>query len=114
MSGIVSASNPADVLAALAHDGRLAVLRLLCRIGPAGCPSGEVARALCLPPNTLSAQLAVLTRAGLVRRRPDGARVIYAAEPEALAGLILWLMTDACAGAPQVTAAVVQAMARPA
>ena len=51
-------------LSALAQPGRLAAFRLLVQAGPDGLPAGEIARGLEVAPNTLSAQLAVLTNAG--------------------------------------------------
>lgn len=56
-------------LSALAQEGRHAVFRLLVKAGPDGIAAGEIAQALELPPNTLSAQLAILANAGLVGSR---------------------------------------------
>ncbi|MBP6546702.1 MAG: helix-turn-helix transcriptional regulator, partial [Phenylobacterium sp.] len=53
-------------LSALAQDSRLAVFRLLVKAGREGMAAGEVARALDIPANTLSAQFSVLAHAGLV------------------------------------------------
>jgi ArsR family transcriptional regulator, arsenate/arsenite/antimonite-responsive transcriptional repressor len=66
-------------LSTLAQDSRLAVFRLLVKAGPAGIPAGEIARALEITPNTLSAQLTVLANAGLVTSRRDGRSINYAA-----------------------------------
>jgi ArsR family transcriptional regulator len=52
-------------LAALAQATRLETFRLLVRHEPDGLPAGEVARQLDIPQNTMSAHLAILTRAGL-------------------------------------------------
>ncbi|MDU1669293.1 MAG: metalloregulator ArsR/SmtB family transcription factor, partial [Bradyrhizobium sp.] len=54
-------------LAALAQPTRLQAFRLLVQNEPQGLPAGELARLLEVPQNTLSAHLAVLARAGLVR-----------------------------------------------
>lgn len=56
-------------LAALAHDNRLDVFRLLVEAGPEGMPAGEVANALKLAPNTLTFHFDRLREAGLVTVR---------------------------------------------
>jgi ArsR family transcriptional regulator len=61
-----------EALGALAHPGRLDVFQLLVKAGPAGITAGEVARAMNPPANTMSPQLAILTRASLVQSRRDG------------------------------------------
>ena len=75
-----------DVLAALAHEGRLAVFRLLVKAGPDGLAAGDIARKLGTAPNTMSAQLLVLSNAGLVHARRDGRSIIYAVDFEHMGG----------------------------
>ncbi len=53
--------------AALAQPTRLDTFRLLVQHEPAGIPAGELARMLDVPQNTMSAHLATLSRAGLVK-----------------------------------------------
>ena len=89
-------------LAALAQDSRLAVFRLLVKAGAAGMAAGDVARALGITPNTLSAQLTILANAGLVASRRDGRSIIYAADYDAMSGLLIYLMEDCCQGRPEV------------
>jgi DNA-binding transcriptional ArsR family regulator len=91
-------------LSALAQDSRLAVFRLLIKAGPAGVPAGEIARALEITPNTLSAQLTVLANAGLVSNRRDGRSIIYAAAYASMRELLVYLMEDCCQGRPEVCA----------
>lgn len=93
-----------NALSALAQESRLAVFRLLVRAGPEGVAAGEIARRLDLAANTLSAQLALLTNAGLIRSRRDGRSVIYAADYEAMSALLVFLMEDCCQGRPEVCA----------
>ncbi|MES2033343.1 MAG: helix-turn-helix transcriptional regulator, partial [Pseudomonadota bacterium] len=54
--------------------------------------------------NTLSANLAILNQAGLVRSRRDGRQIIYTADYEAMSGLLAFLMEDCCAGEPAICA----------
>ncbi|MFN3608738.1 MAG: ArsR/SmtB family transcription factor [Hyphomonas sp.] len=103
-------SNTAiDQLSALAHAGRLSVFRLLVKAAPGGLPAGEIARALAIAPNTLSAQLTILNHAGLVTHRRAGRSIIHSADTRAISGLILYLMEDCCSGRPEICAPVVKA-----
>jgi DNA-binding transcriptional ArsR family regulator len=91
-------------LSALAQESRLAVFRLLVKAGPDGVPAGEIARTLEITPNTLSAQLTVLSNAGLVTSRRDGRSIIYAAGYDSMSELLVYLMEDCCQGRPEVCA----------
>lgn len=93
-----------NMLSALGHEGRLAIFRLLVQAGPAGVAAGEIARALSVLPNSLSANLNVLSHAGLIASRRDGRSIIYTADYDAMSGLLGFLMEDCCQGAPQICA----------
>lgn len=97
-------SRAVEALGALAQATRLEVFRALVRAGPAGLPAGRIARRLELPAPTLSFHLAQLARAGLVTRRREGRRIVYAADFEGMAGLVGFLTEDCCGGAPEVCA----------
>jgi ArsR family transcriptional regulator len=99
-------------LSALAQEGRLNVFRLLIRSGPEGLAAGEIARALDVPPNTLSAQLTVLANAQLVRSRRLGRSIIYSADYEAMSVLLAYLMEDCCQGRPEVCGPLAELVAR--
>ena len=94
-------------LSALAQDGRLAVFRLLIKAGPAGVAAGDIARALKTAPNTMSAQLLVLSNAGLIRARREGRSIIYAADFDAMGSLLLFLTQDCCGGRTEICAPLV-------
>lgn len=94
-------------LSALAQDSRLAVFRRLIQAGPDGLAAGDIARALEITPNTLSAQLAILSHAGLVTSRRDGRSIIYAADFGGMSELLVYLMKDCCQGRPEVCAPLV-------
>lgn len=85
-------------LGALAQGTRLDTFRLLVRHEPAGLPAGEIARKLDVPQNTLSAHLAILARAGLVRSERQSRSIIYRAELDTLRALLLFMAEDCCAG----------------
>jgi ArsR family transcriptional regulator, arsenate/arsenite/antimonite-responsive transcriptional repressor len=91
-------------LSALSQESRLAVFRMLIKAGPEGVPAGEIARALDITPNTLSAQLTILANAGLVTSRRDGRSIIYAAGYDSMSELLVYLLEDCCQGRPEVCA----------
>jgi ArsR family transcriptional regulator len=95
-------------LSALAHDGRLSIFRLLVKAGPDGMAAGDIARKLDTAPNTMSAQLLVLSNAGLVRARRDGRSIIYAVDFDAMSALLLFLTKDCCGGRPEICAPLAQ------
>ena len=100
------------MLSALGHEGRLAIFRLLVRAGPAGIAAGEIARVLDVPPSSLSANLNVLSHAGLAVSRREGRSIIYCADYGAMSGLLGFLMEDCCNGAPQICAPLGSVLAR--
>jgi DNA-binding transcriptional ArsR family regulator len=91
-----------EALSALAHPSRLAVFRLLVRAGRDGVAAGEVARLLDTPPNTMSTQLAILSRSGLITSRRESRSVIYQADYGAFSELLGFLVEDCCDGRPEV------------
>ena len=95
-------TNALASLSALAHDGRLSVFRLLVKTGPTGMAAGDIARKLNTAPNTMSAQLLVLSNAGLVHARRDGRSIIYAADFDRMSELLQFLTKDCCGGRPEI------------
>lgn len=93
-----------DALAALSHETRLSAFRLLVTAGPDGVPAGEIAARLGVLPNTMSAHLSALARAGLVVPTRRGRVIRYAADYGAMRALIGFLMRDCCAGRPEICA----------
>ena len=91
-------------LSALAQDARLAVFRLLVKAGPDGMAAGDIARKLKTAPNTMSAQLRLLSNAGLIRARRDGRSIIYAADFDGMSDLLLFLTEDCCGGRREICA----------
>lgn len=97
--------------AALGQESRLAAFRLLVQAGPEGMPAGEIAQALDARQNTMSANLAVLLRAGLVRRDRHGREIRYQADLEGMRSLLGYLMEDCCGGSPALCQPVIDAIA---
>lgn len=75
----------AERLRALAHPARLAVLRRLAH--EKCCVCGALVDGLPLAQSTVSQHLKVLTDAGFLRSRADGARTSYCLDAEALRAL---------------------------
>ena len=105
----MESKNALTQLSALAQENRLAVFRLLVKAGHDGLPAGEIATALDVPPNTLSAQLNILSNAGLIEGRRQGRSIIYSANYDAISGLIVFLMEDCCQGREEVCTPVMVA-----
>lgn len=91
-------------LAALAHEGRLDTFRMLVQAGPDGVAAGEIARRLEVLPNSLSANLNILSHAGLVTSRREGRSIIYSARYDQMSQLLGYLMEDCCGGSPEICA----------
>jgi len=102
-----------SALGALAHEGRLDVFRLLVRAGPEGMAAGEIAEATGAIASTLSANLAVLNRAGLVSAQRAGRQIIYRAAYDQMRDLLGFLMEDCCAGKPEICAPLAALASRP-
>ncbi len=85
-------------LAALSQQTRLDAFRLLVRHEPSGLQAGDIAKALSVPQNTLSAHLNVLSHAKLVKRAKSGRSVVYRAELATLDTLVRFLSEDCCQG----------------
>lgn len=86
-------------LAALAHETRLDVFRLLVQAGGQGLPAGALADALGVPAATLSFHLKELKNAQVVRCRRDGRSLIYRADFAAMNALLAFLTENCCRGA---------------
>ena len=95
-------------LSALAHDGRLSIFRLLVKAGPDGLAAGDIAQRLNTQPSTMSAQLLVLSNAGLVHARREGRSIIYAADFGKMGALLEFLTKDCCGGRPEICAPLAQ------
>jgi DNA-binding transcriptional ArsR family regulator len=99
-------------LSAIAQEARLEVFRLLVKAGPDGMAAGDVARKLGVPANTMSAQLLLLSNAGLVRARREGRSIIYAINFEAMRDLLVFLTEDCCGGRAEMCAPLAEIASR--
>jgi DNA-binding transcriptional ArsR family regulator len=83
-------------LSALSQETRLRVFKLLIEYGNEGTPAGTLSEELAVPHNTLSFHLSHLSHAGLVTSRRQSRSVIYAANCDAIEGLIDYLKENCC------------------
>ena len=91
-------------LAALAHETRLDLIRLLMPAGDAGMPAGQIAQALGLAAPRLSFHLSALEQAGLLRSRKVARNVIYSVDVSGIGRTISYLLNDCCQDHPEVLA----------
>ena len=95
-------ADAAALLAALSHETRLKIFRILIRAGHDGVAAGQLAQALGVSPSNLTAHLNVLSQAGLVGARRDGRNRFYQVDIPAVAGLVDYLVSDCCEGQKEV------------
>lgn len=82
------------MMSALAQPTRMNVFQELAKHQPGGLPVGELAALVGTPPNTMSTQLAILSRAGLVASRRNGRVVTYVVRPEAIQEIASFLLAQ--------------------
>jgi DNA-binding transcriptional ArsR family regulator len=92
-------SQAVAALSALAHEHRLGVYRMLVVAGPQGLNAGTIATRLKVPPSSLTFHLQNLHRAGLVTQQRRSRELIYAADFDAMNGLVDFLTENCCGGA---------------
>ena len=85
-------------LAALAHETRLDVFRLLVQAGPEGLAAGAAAETLDVPAATLSFHLKELRNARLVEARREGRSIRYAPDFANMTALLGYLGENCCSG----------------
>ena len=107
----MDATKTIVALAALAQATRLDAFRLLVRHEPGGLSAGAVAHALGVPQNTMSAHLAILSRAGLVQSHRHSRSIIYRVDLDRLRALMMFLITDCCANSAELCAPLIADLA---
>ena len=70
----------AAAFGALSHPRRLKIFKLLDASGSQGMNAGTIARAIEVPPSSLSFHLGLLVNAGLLRSSRHRQKIIYAVE----------------------------------
>lgn len=91
-------STTARALAALGHDARLSIFRLLVRAGEDGLRVGDIGAHLGLAPSTLAHHLSTLVDAGLVLQDRRGREVFNRVDYPAMRRVLGFLTSECCAG----------------
>jgi ArsR family transcriptional regulator len=92
----MKAGQAVTALAALAHENRLAIYRLLVEAGPAGLNAGSIATRLKIPPSSLTFHLQNLHRARLLTQERNSRQLIYAADFTVMNELVGYLTENCC------------------
>jgi len=90
--------NAAELLAALGHESRLSIFRLLVEAGPEGVTASAIGEQLGMAPATLSFHLAHLSRVGLIQGRKEGRFIRYSTDYSTMDELIAFLTHNCCQG----------------
>lgn len=94
----LNTTTVAPALAALGHEARLSVYRLLVRAGHDGMKVGEISEQLNLPPSTLAHHLRALVLAGLVVQEKQGREVFNKPDFDAMTAIMTFLTAECCTG----------------
>ncbi|WP_045683940.1 ArsR/SmtB family transcription factor [Martelella endophytica] len=97
-------------LGALAQPTRLQCFRLLISREPEPVAAGELARALGVPQNTMSAHLSIMSNAGLLTSERQGRSILYRADLEGFRRLVMYLLEDCCGGNAGLCAPLIDAL----
>jgi len=92
----MDSTHAVTALAALAHEHRLAIYRLLVEAGSEGLNAGTIAARLKLPPSSLTFHLQHLHRAGLLTQARNSRQLIYATDFSVMNGLVGYLTENCC------------------
>ncbi len=90
--------NAAELLAALGHESRLAIFRMLVEAGPDGVVASAIGERMEMVPATLSFHLAHLSRVGLITGEREGRFIRYSASYLIMDDLIAFLTSNCCQG----------------
>ena len=104
-------NNVLDAFSALSQPTRLDAFRLLIKAGEAGMSAGDIGDTLGARQNTMSANLSVLSRSGLIRSKREGRSIRYFADMDGMRGLLAFLMEDCCGGNPELCQPVINELA---
>lgn len=96
--GNMEINTATEILAALGHESRLTIFRLLVEAGPVGMNVSAIAEKVGLPGATLSFHLAHLNRVGLIKGERESRFIRYSAAYETMDDLIAFLTSNCCQG----------------
>lgn len=91
-------SSTALALAALGHDTRLEIFRLLVRAGNDGLNIGDIGDHLGMAASTLAYHLKTLVDAGLVTQERQGRQIINRVDFDVMHQTLSFLTAECCTG----------------
>lgn len=92
--------DASELFAALGHESRLDIFRMLVEVGSEGINASLIAERLEIPPATLSFHLSHLSRMGLITGRQASRFIFYSANYEVIDDLLAFLTKNCCQGTP--------------
>lgn len=95
---MITTASVARSLAALGHETRLDIFRLLVRAGADGLNVGEVGRHLGMPASTLAHHLGALVDAGLVIQERRGRQIVNRVDFAVMQQTMSFLTAECCTG----------------
>jgi len=95
---MMTTATVARSLAALGHETRLEIFRLLVRAGEDGLNVGEIGRHLGMPPSTLAHHLKGLVDAGLVLQERRGRQIVNRVDYAVMRRTVSFLSAECCTG----------------
>jgi ArsR family transcriptional regulator len=91
-------SPHARAFAALGHDARLSIFRLLVKAGDEGLRVSDIGEHLGLAPSTLAHHLSSLVDAGLVLQDKQGREVFNRVDCPVMRRVVSFLTSECCSG----------------
>jgi ArsR family transcriptional regulator len=95
---MTTTSTNARALAALGHDARLSIFRLLVKAGENGLRVGDIGEHLGFAPSTLAHHLSTLVDAGLVIQEKQGREVLNRVDYPEVQRVVRFLTSECCTG----------------
>lgn len=75
--------------------------------------AGEISATLEVRQNTMSSNLSILTRSGLIRNEREGRSIRYFADMDGVRRLLAFLLKDCCGGRPELCQHVIEELVGP-
>jgi DNA-binding transcriptional ArsR family regulator len=95
---MMTTSQTARALAALGHEVRLSIFRLLVKAGDEGLNVGEIIQHLGIAPSTLAHHLSTLVDSGLVVQEKRSRAVVSRVDYTIMHGTLDFLTSECCTG----------------
>ncbi len=99
----LTSKSAAVALAALGHEARLSVYRVLVRAGHDGLNISEIQDQLDIPASTLAHHLRALVQAGLVLQEKHGREIFNRPDFDAMDRITTFLNEECCQGVTRKT-----------